>query len=126
VESPVLGCARETTEPVTLGGVTLPEGAPVLIAFAAANHDGDTFAAPDRFEPQRTGESPQVTLGRGPHYCVGARLAKLMIGVAAQVLGQRLPTARFADDYVPEFYAPFPFLRCVASLPITWEAGRTG
>ena len=63
-----------------------------------------------------------MTLGRGPHYCVGARLAKQMIAVAAQVLQQRLPAARFADDYVPQFYAPFPFLRCVESLPVGWSA----
>jgi cytochrome P450 len=125
VESPVLGCARETTEPVELGGVQLPEGAPVLIAFAAANHDGDAFDDAERFDPRRRGARPQVTLGRGPHYCVGARLAKLMIVVAAQVLGERIPTAHLPDGYVPEFYAPYPFLRSVAALPARWETEVT-
>jgi cytochrome P450 len=123
VESPVLGCARETTKPVEVGGVELPAGAPVLIAFAAANHDGAAFSAPEHFDPEREASRPQMTLGRGPHYCVGSRLARLMITIAAQTLSERLPTARLKDGYVPKFYAPFPFLRCVESLPTQWKGG---
>jgi cytochrome P450 len=128
VESPVLGCARETACPVELGGVQLPEGAPVLIAFAAANHDEAAFAKPDRFDLERPNASRQVTLGRGPHYCVGARLARMMITDAADVLLERLPTLRFEAGWEPEFYAPFPFLRSVAALPVRWDpsAAATG
>lgn len=124
VESPVLGCARETTEPVEIGGVPLPEGAPVLIAFAAANHDASVFVDSNRFDTQHGDTVPQLTLGRGSHYCVGARLARLMMRVASEVLLARLPTAHFADDFVPEFYAPYPFLRCVSSLPVAWDAAE--
>lgn len=126
VESPVLGCARETTEPVEIGGVTLPAGAPVLIAFAAANHDGKVFSDPEQFAPEHGDTAPQVTLGRGPHYCVGARLARLMMGVAAEVLLTRLPSGRFEDGYVPAFYAPFPFLRSVSTLPVVWGTTDAG
>lgn len=121
VESPVLGCARETTTEVELGGVTLPAGAPVLISFAAANLDKSTFADADKFELTRQNSARQVTLGRGGHYCIGARVGRLMIRVAADVLLDRLPNARFVDGYVPEFYAPFPFLRCISALPVTWD-----
>jgi len=120
VESPVLGCARETTAPVKLGGVELPEGAPILIAFAAANHDEGAFETAGSFELDRANSGRQVTLGRGPHYCIGARVARLMINVAANVLLDRLPTARFPEGYQPEFYAPYPFLRCVSALPVRW------
>jgi cytochrome P450 len=121
VESPVLGCARETTTEVELGGVKLPAGAPVLISFAAANLDQQAFAEAGEFDLARKNAARQVTLGRGGHYCIGARVGRLMIKTAADVLLDRLPTARFVEGYVPEFYAPFPFLRCVASLPVQWN-----
>jgi cytochrome P450 len=124
VESPVLGCARETACPVEIGGVQLPEGAPVLIAFAAANHDEAAFSKASRFDPDRANLSRQLTLGRGPHYCVGARLARTMITVAADALLDRLPDVRFVDDYKPKFYAPYPFLRSIAALPVRWTATR--
>jgi cytochrome P450 len=121
VESPVLGIARETAEPLEIGGTELPQGTPVLLAYGAANHDEDTFEKPERFDPTRKNVGRQVTLGRGPHYCAGAKLARLMITVAADVLLDRLPTARFEDGYEPAFYAPFPFLRSIASLPVRWD-----
>jgi cytochrome P450 len=123
IESPVLGIARQTTEAVEIGGTKLPKGAPVLIAYGAANHDERVFADPERFDPHRANAGRQVTLGRGPHYCAGARLARLMIAVAADVLVDRLPSARLEDGYEPAFDAPFPFLRHVASLPVRWNAG---
>ena len=44
-----------------------------------------------------------------------------MIRVAAEVLLERLPSLRFVEGYVPEFYAPFPFLRCISSLDVRWD-----
>lgn len=122
VESPVLGCARETAEPVEIGGVQLPQGAPVLIAFAAANHDGSAFPHADCFEAARDNVSRQVTLGRGPHYCVGARLARMMIARAVDVLMDRVPQVRLEQGWQPVFEAPFPFLRSIATLPVRWTA----
>jgi hypothetical protein len=43
-----------------------------------------------------------------------------MMTVGADVLLDRLPSARLEDGYEPAFSAPFPFLRCVASLPVRW------
>jgi cytochrome P450 len=93
----------------------------VLISFAAANLDQQAFAEAGEFDLARKNAARQVTLGRGGHYCIGARVGRLMIKTAADVLLDRLPTARFVEGYVPEFYAPFPFLRCVASLPVQWN-----
>lgn len=124
VESPVLGCARETAEPVEIGGVQLPRGAPVLIAFAAANHDGGAFPRADCFMAERDNVSRQVTLGRGPHYCVGARLARMMIAVAADVLMTRVVHVGLEKGWQPVFEAPFPFLRSVATLPVRWPVAR--
>lgn len=118
VECPVLGSAREARETLEIGGVTVPAGAPVLLAYAAANHDADEFAAPDSFDPSRPNVEHHLTMGRGNHSCVGAPVARMQMRVAIEELSQRLPRLRLADGFEPEFTAPFPFLRTVQRLPV--------
>jgi cytochrome P450 len=124
VETPILGSARAAGEELELGGVTIPEGAPVLVAYAAANHDREEFDDPERFDVHRPNSSEQLAMGRGKHSCVGAGLARMQIRVAIEVLGRRIPDLRLEDDFVPEFQAPFPFLRSVARLPVRSEPRR--
>jgi cytochrome P450 len=121
VESPILGCAREARETLEIAGATIPAGAPVLVAYAAANHDADAFTEPERFDPGRSNAHDQLSLGRGNHSCVGAPVARMQMRVAIQVLGERLPGLRLADGFQPEHTAPFPFLRTVTRLPVHWH-----
>lgn len=126
VESPVLGSAREAAADFELSGVTLSKGAPVLVAYAAANHDRRVFPDPERFDLDRPNVDRHLTMGRGSHHsCVGSDLARMEIRVVIETLLERIPDLSFADDYQPRFQAPFPFLRCVAELPASWrpEAG---
>ena len=125
VETPILGSARAAGEELRLGGVTVPEGAPVLVAYAAANHDRQEFDDPGEFDLERPNASRQLAMGRGKHSCVGASLARMQIRVAIEVLGERMPDLRLEDGFAPEFEAPFPFLRSVARLPVLW-APRPG
>jgi cytochrome P450 len=118
VESPILGAAREARETLEVGGATIPAGAPVLVAYAAANHDADEFAEPERFDPARPNAGNQLSMGRGNHSCVGAPVARMQMCVAIEVLGERLPDLRLEDGFQPEYSAPFPFLRTVARLPV--------
>src|SRR5215211_7662159 len=121
VECPILGSAREARETLEIAGTTVPAGAPVLVAYAAANQDSDEFANPERFDPSRPNADHQLSMGRGNHSCVGAPVARMQMRVAIEVIGARLAGLRLEDDYEAEYTAPFPFLRTVARLPVRWQ-----
>jgi cytochrome P450 len=75
-DSPVQVASRVAREDLVLGGVEVHEGEQALILLGAANHDPARHADPDRLELAR--EAPtHLAFGNGPHYCVGAGLARL-------------------------------------------------
>lgn len=117
--NPVLGLPRVTTREVELGGVTLPEGAEVLVSFCAASRDGKAIPHPDEFVPSRPGVAKHMGFGRGIHYCIGARMAHIMMQVMMEVLVERLPNLRLEPGYDVE-YTTHPFLWGVGRLPVTW------
>lgn len=75
-ESPVQTFFRTTTRAVELGGVTLPEGAKVLMFLASANRDPRKWDRPEVYDIQRRA-SGHVGFGSGVHMCVGQLLARL-------------------------------------------------
>lgn len=96
-ESPVQYAARETTRPVTLGGVDLPAGAPLLVALGSANRDERRFANPDAFQLERR-PVDHLAFGYGRHFCAGSHLARLEARLAVRALLRRVPRLRLAPD----------------------------
>lgn len=89
-DSPVeLATWRFALEPVVLGGTLLPAGQPILVALAAANRDPGRFPSPDDPDLTRS-DNAHVSFGHGPHYCLGALLARI-VGRAALSELIRLP-----------------------------------
>ena len=89
---------RHAQQPIDIGaGITLRPGERVALLLGAANRDPARFARPDRFDPERP-DPAHVTLGGGIHYCVGAQLAKLELGVALGTLFERLPGIRLDGE----------------------------
>ncbi|MEJ5254796.1 MAG: cytochrome P450 [Acidimicrobiales bacterium] len=115
--SPVQGLSRTTTRDVQLYGETVPAGSRVHLLYAAANRD------PREFGP--TAEELDVgrridrilTFSSGPHFCLGAAVARLQARVALEELLARLPD--FEVDVDAGGYAPGAFVRRFTSLPIT-------
>jgi cytochrome P450 len=114
-DSPVQGLARTTTAPVTLHGVTIPEGSKVLLLFGSANHDERAIPEADRFDVLRA-PNPHVAFGFGAHFCLGANLARLEARVAFEELLARLPDYRMTQSAV-ERHCSGP-IRGALSLPI--------
>ncbi|MGH3922706.1 MAG: cytochrome P450 [Egibacteraceae bacterium] len=106
---------RIAAEAVELGGVTLDEGDAVFPVIGAANRDPERFVAPDRLDVSRP-DPRHLSLGAGPHFCLGAPLARLEGQVAIGALVQRLPTLRLDTDTVQ--WRPNPVLRGLESLPV--------
>ncbi|XVQ09731.1 cytochrome P450 [Spirillospora sp. CA-255316] len=89
-EPPGPSIARYVTKDTEFHGQTVPEGAAMLFIVAAANRDENRYPDPDRFDIHR--EMPQqLTFGLGPHYCLGAALARLEGRVATEEILKRFP-----------------------------------
>jgi cytochrome P450 len=88
--SPVLHFRRTATRDVDLGGQTIRAGDKVVVWYVSANFDEEVFADPLRFDVGRR-PNPHITFGGGgPHYCLGAHLAKLEVQVMFDELLPRL------------------------------------
>jgi cytochrome P450 len=118
-DAPVQGMFRTTTEDVTVRDVTLPAGARVFLAFAAANRDEHVFPEPDRFDIQRPNADKHVSFGYGVHYCIGAPLVRLEARIALEILVQRLPNLHLVSDQ-PVTYLPSLLNRALQQLQVRW------
>jgi hypothetical protein len=79
--APTQNSWRQTTREVTLHGVTIPADRRVLLVWGAANLDERAFPDAERFAIDRA-PHPHLTLGHGPHFCMGAALARLEARIA--------------------------------------------
>ena len=119
-DSSVIHWRRRTTRPVELSGVELPEGADVLVSIGAANRDPEVFTDPDRFDIRRREASEHLSFGNGPHYCLGAPLARLEARVVLEELTAALPSLRLARDQTYTFH-PIIGFRGPTSVQVEWE-----
>ena len=114
--SPVMRFRRTATVDTELGGTRIRAGDKVVVWFSSANRDERAFAEPDRFDVTRaTGD--HLSFGHGPHYCIGAHLAKVQLralfGALLDVLGEVEP----AGDPVR---LRSNFQNGIKHLPIRW------
>ncbi|WP_245574094.1 cytochrome P450 family protein [Amycolatopsis nigrescens] len=84
---------RFTTEPVTYGGVTIPAGEIVMISLTSANRDEAKYSGEGHLDRDTRGH---LAFGYGPHFCLGAALARMEAEVVLRQLTTRFPDARLA------------------------------
>jgi cholest-4-en-3-one 26-monooxygenase len=89
--TPVQIFQRTALEDVTLAGVAIAKGQRVGISYGSANNDPDVFETPDRFDVTRDPNPHLGFGGGGPHYCLGANLAKLEINLMFNAIAEHLP-----------------------------------
>ncbi|KWW99114.1 cytochrome P450 family protein [Carbonactinospora thermoautotrophica] len=111
---------RFATEPIEIGGVTIPAGEVVLVALASANRDGRRFADADRLDITR-GDSQHLAFGHGIHYCLGASLARLEGQVAIGELLARFPDLALAVPPEELAWRPGTLIRGLRELPVTYS-----
>jgi cytochrome P450 len=89
--SPITWMRRTATQDVELSGRSFPAGSKFLLFYGAANRDPAVFVDPHRLDLARD-PNPHVGFGsRGPHFCLGAHLARREIGVAFRAFAEQLP-----------------------------------
>ncbi|GAA2352788.1 cytochrome P450 [Streptomyces violaceusniger] len=87
---------RRVTEATSIGDERLEAGETVAVSLCAANRDPGRFADPGTFDPDRA-PRPHLAFGHGPHYCLGAPLARLELATALPALLRRFPGLALAD-----------------------------
>ncbi len=103
-----------------LGGETLRRGELVIAVIGSANRDAERFPDADTLDLARA-DNKHVGFGRGPHYCLGAPLARLETEIALETLLRRLPDLRLAIAQEDLYWRPIPLFRSLAELPVAWD-----
>lgn len=111
-DPPVQLVSRIAGEDMAIGDVEVPKGDTMLLLVAAAHRDPAVFDRADEFHPDR-GAIRHLGFGKGPHFCLGAPLARLEASVALSAITARFPQARLAADPV---YKPNLTLRGMSTL----------
>jgi cytochrome P450 PksS len=106
---------RYAREDVTIAGVTIPRGSLVFAVIASANRDEQYFSEPDRLDITRE-PNPHLAFGMGPHYCLGAPLARLEGQIAISSLLRRTVRLTLATEKLR--WRPGLVLRGLESLPV--------
>ncbi|HSR86980.1 MAG TPA: cytochrome P450 [Streptosporangiaceae bacterium] len=110
---------RIATTDVKLGDILIRAGDPVLCSRSSANRDENVFSNADALDFTRD-PNPHIAFGYGPHFCLGANLARMELQVALGSILSRLPGVRIA---VPEHSLTWhsgTIMRGLAAFPIAW------
>jgi cytochrome P450 len=116
--TPVMTFRRTATSDCELSGQPIGEGDKVVVSFTSANRDDAVFADPDRFDIRRH-PNPHLVFGYGPHFCLGAHLARVQLGALFSEVLSRTSSLSHAGQ---PSYLRSNFQRGVKQLPISWMA----
>ena len=97
--SPVHSFTRTVTRDTTLRDRKLQAGQHVLMLYPSANRDEDVYEDPEAFRIERN--ALHLGFGLGPHFCLGANLARMEMRVAFEELLRRFPDMEYADASGP-------------------------
>jgi len=112
---------RYATVGTRLGGTAIQAGDQVTVSITGANRDPAVFADPDVFDVRRANAGRHLAFAHGPHFCLGAHLARLEAQVAVGTLLARLPRLRLDPGY-PSAPRGLVF-RKPPALRVRWDTG---
>jgi len=112
---------RYATVGTRLGGTAIQAGDQVTVSITGANRDPAVFADPDVFDVRRANAARHLAFAHGPHFCLGAHLARLEAQVAVGTLLARLPRLRLDPGY-PSAPRGLVF-RKPPALRVRWDTG---
>ena len=116
--SPVIHFRRTATADTEIAGHPIAEGDKVVLWYNSANRDESKFADPYVFDVRRD-PNPQVGYGAGgPHFCLGANLARREITVMFEEIRRRLPELRVTGEPA---YLQSNFINGIKRMPCAWK-----
>ncbi len=116
--SPIKNMNRTVTQDVEFGGVQLRAGEKALMLYESANFDESQFDGPDHFDVARS-PNEHVAFGFGPHFCLGASLARVELQAIFERILARLPDLELAGDSPPP-----RALTGISSMPVRFTPSR--
>jgi cytochrome P450 len=121
VASPVTYMRRTATGPTTVGGHDFEEGDKLVMLYGAANRDPRKFDDPEQFDVLRNPNDHVGFGGPGPHFCLGAHLARREISVVFRQLLTRLPDIEVTAEPTPLEAMGFPLVGGIKHLPVRFN-----
>jgi cytochrome P450 len=118
--SPANSFLRHAVADVELSGGPVRRGEAVAVWVGAANRDATVFAQPYRFDVGRT-DNRHIAFGFGPHYCLGAPLARMTLRIFFAELFALFPRLELAG---PVQHLASRFIAGITHLPLTVRPGR--
>ena len=116
--SPVTFMRRTVTRPLTLSEHDFEAGDKLVLFYGAANRDPRAFDDPERFDVRRD-PNPHVGFGGpGPHFCLGAHLARRELSVVFRQLLTRLPDIEVVGEPTYLEAAGVPLVGGIKKLPV--------
>ena len=113
--SPVKNMARTVTEDVIIRDQLLRRGDQLILFYPSANRDEAVFDDPDSLDVRRD-PNPHIAFGFGPHFCLGAALARLELRVMVEEVLRRLPNLELAGSGLP--YRESNFVSGLEAMPV--------
>ena len=117
--TPVIHFRRTVTEDTELSGQKLSAGDKVVMFYSSGNRDERVFDDPFKFDVTRTVTPAQVGFGAGgPHFCLGANLARREIAVMFDEIRRRMPNLRITGEPA---YLQSAFINGIKRMPCAWN-----
>jgi len=117
--TPVMTFRRTATADCRVGDVALRAGDKVVVSFTSANRDAAVFADPEHLDIRRH-PNPHLVFGHGPHFCLGAQLARVQMRALLSEVLTHMGRLEYAG--APAFLRS-NFQRGVKRLPVRWSRG---
>jgi cytochrome P450 len=121
--TPVIHMRRTCTRDTELGGQAMKEGDKVVLFYSSANRDESVFADPHQFDLARTPNDHVGFGGPGPHFCLGANLARREIRVMFDRILHRLPDLEITG---PPARLQSNFINGIKRMPCEFTPGKPG
>lgn len=118
VASPVTFMRRTVTRDLEISGQTLSEGEKVVMFYGAANRDPRVFDNPEVFDVRRSPNNHVGFGGPGPHFCLGAHLARRELNVVFRELLTRMPDMELTGEPVPLDAVGIPLVAGIKHMPV--------